>query len=157
MLVICLHILNYQTVKEYYKYTFINRCREVEGLEFGDETTKIIVNTKGTTGKVSQDFKEFINAVNGEFDNTGYSATIKPEIEKIKRNDKWRREYMTLYLHEQEIMRKSREEGRKEGKEEGKQEEKRLAIKNMLKKLSPEEIVELGYDREMVMSIMEEN
>lgn len=60
------------------------------------------------------------HTVNGEFDNTGYSATIKSEIEKIKRNDKWRREYMTLYLHEQEIMRKSREEGRKEGKEEGK-------------------------------------
>lgn len=60
---------------------------------------------------------------------------------------------MTLYLHEQEIMRKSREEGRKEGR----QEATRFAIKNMLKKFSPEEIVELGYDRELVMSIVKEN
>ena len=138
--------------KNRYKYTFTNKCEEVENLAFGDETTKIIVNTRGTNGEVSQDFKDFINAVNGEFDNTGYSATIKSEIEKIKRNNQWRREYMTLYMHEQDIMRKSREEGRTEGK----REEREFAIKNMLKKLSPDEIVELGYERELVMSIAEE-
>ena len=143
--------------KERYKYTFTNKCEEVEGLEFGDETTKIIVNTKGTVGEASRDFKDFINAVNGEFDNTGYSATIKSEVEKIKSNDKWRREYMTLYLHEQEIMRKSREEGKAEGRTEGIAEATRLAIQNMLKKLSPDEIIEMGYDRELVMSIAEEN
>lgn len=87
--------------------------------------------------------------MNGEFDNTGYSATIKSKVEKIKRNDKWRREYMTLYLHEQKIMRKSREEGRTE--------ERELAIRNMLKKLSPDEIIEMGYDRDLVMSIAEKN
>lgn len=56
---------------------------------------------------------------------------------------------MNLYIHDQDVERKGREEGRKE--------EKRLAIKNMLKKLSPEDIIELGYDRELVMSIAEEN
>lgn len=43
-----------------YKYTFNNKCQEVEGLEFGDETTKIIINTKGSIGDVSQDFKDFV-------------------------------------------------------------------------------------------------
>lgn len=56
---------------------------------------------------------------------------------------------MTLYLHEQKIMRKSREEGRTE--------ERELAIRNMLKKLSPDEIIEMGYDRDLVMSIAEKN
>ena len=143
--------------KEQYKYTFTNKCNEVENLEFEDETTKIVVNTKGKIGAVSEDFKDFINAVNGQFDNSEYSATIKSEVEKIKSNDRWRAEYMNLYLRDQEMKRAGREEGRKEGKEEGRKEEKRLAIKNMLKKLSPEDIIELGYDRELVMSIAEEN
>lgn len=147
--------------KDHYKYTFTNKCSEIENLEFGDETTKIIVNTKGTIGDVSQDFKDFINAVNGQFDNNEYSVTIKSELEKIKNSDRWRTEYMNLYWHDQEIMRKSRDEGREEGRNEGikagRNEEKRLAIKNMLKKLSPEDIIELGYDRELVMSIVEEN
>lgn len=139
--------------KEQYKYTFTNKCNEVENLELGDETTKIVVNTKGKIGAVSEDFKDFINAVNGQFDNSEYSATIKSEVEKIKSNDRWRAEYMNLYLRDQEMKRAGREEGRKEGRKE----EKRLAIKNMLKKLSPEDIIELGYDRELVMSIAEEN
>lgn len=135
--------------REQYKYTFTNKCNEVENLEFGDETTKIVVNTKGTIGDVSQDFKDFINAVNGRFDNSKYSATIKSEVEKIKSNDIWRAEYMNLYLRDQEMKRTGREEGR--------QEATMLAIKNMLKKLSPEDIIELGYDRELVMSIAEGN
>lgn len=94
-------------------------------------------------------FKDFINAVNGRFDNSKYSATIKSEVEKIKSNDIWRAEYMNLYLRDQEMKRTGREEGR--------QEATMLAIKNMLKKLSPEDIIELGYDRELVMSIAEGN
>ena len=68
-----------------YKYTFSNKCDEVDGLEYGDETTKIIINTKGSVGNVSEDFKKFIKAVNGEFDTTEYSAKIKSELEKIKK------------------------------------------------------------------------
>lgn len=94
-----------------YKYTFSNKCDEVEGLEYGDETTKIIINTKGSVGDVSEDFIKFVKAVNGEFDTTEYSAKIKSELEKIKSNDKWRREYMTLNLFERDAIRKGRAEG----------------------------------------------
>lgn len=105
---------------------------------------KIVVNTKGHIGEVSQDFKDFINAVNGEFNSTEFSAKIKSEVDDIKHNKKWRREYMTLYMHEQDLIRKS------------KMEERKLAIKNMLKKLSVEEVIELGYDKDLVMKIAEE-
>ncbi len=56
---------------------------------------------------------------------------------------------MTLYLHEQEIMRKS--------KAEGKAEERELAVRNMLKKLSPSEIIDLGYEEDLVRKIAEVN
>lgn len=68
---------------------------------------------------------------------------------------------MTLYLHErqmmwdslQEGMKKGLEEGRKEGMKEGRAEGERSAIKKMLTKLTPDEIVELGYERKLVMEI----
>ena len=88
-------------------------------MDYGDETTRIILNTKGTLGDVSEDLKDFLNCINGVFSSTEFSDKIKYEVEKVKRSEEWRREYMTLYLHEQEIKRESREEGIKEGKREG--------------------------------------
>jgi len=46
---------------DYYKlnhciYTFSNKCEEIDGLKYGDETTKIIINTFGSKGNVSDDF-----------------------------------------------------------------------------------------------------
>ena len=126
------------------KYTFSNKCDEVDGLEYGDQTTKIIINTKGTVGNVSDDFKKFIKAVNGEFDTTEYSAKIKSELEKIKNNDRWRKEYMALNLFERDAIRK------------GRAEEKEIAVRRMIKKLSPEDIIELGYDEKLVYEIVRE-
>lgn len=94
-----------------YKYTFTNKCDEIERLEMGDETTKIYLNTKGTKGKVSEDLKIFLNCINGVYNSDDFSATIKKEVEKVKSSEEWRAEYMTLYLHEQDIKRESRKEG----------------------------------------------
>ncbi len=110
-----------------YKYTFSNKCEEIEGLELGDETTKIFLNSKGTKGVVSEDLKIFLQCINGEYNSSEFSGKIKEEVYKVKRSEKWRTEYMIQYLHEQELereakkegMRKGIEEGRKEGRKEG--------------------------------------
>lgn len=136
-----------------YKYTFVTKCLEVEGLTFNDETTAIILNTKGTKGDVSDDLKEFLKCINGEYTSSDFSAKIKSEVNKIKRSEEWRREYMTLYLHEQEI----KAEAHKEGIKEGKMQEQELAIKRMLSIAPPEKIIELGYDRELVIKIVNES
>lgn len=64
---------------------------------------------------------------------------------------------MTLYLHERQMMWDSLQEGMKKGLEEGRKEGRaeadRSAIKKMLTKLTPDEIVELGYERKLVMEI----
>lgn len=100
-----------------YLYTFRNRCEEVEGLEYGDETVKIIVNTKGAEGEVSKELKEFLSCINGEFTNSGLSVKLKMEVEKVKRSREYRREYMTLYVHEEDIRRESLKKGEKIGEE----------------------------------------
>ena len=159
-----------------YKYTFTYKCDEVDGLEYGDETVKIMINTKGSKGEVSKDFKDFLNAVNGVFSNSEFSATMKQEVDRIKNNDNWRREYMTLYLREQQLIRENqekgwqkghaegleqglcegREKGRAEGRAEGREKERKNAIRNMLKELPPEKIIGLGYEAELVMTIANE-
>ena len=95
----------------YYKYTFTNRCIEVPDLEYGDETTKIIVNTYGTKGDVSEELKVFLNAVNGRFSNSEFSDKIKEEIDRVKRSDVMKREYLAMYFHEEDIREQSLAQG----------------------------------------------
>ena len=41
-----------------YIYTFENTCREEPGLTFGDDAYKVVVNTKGCRGEVSEELME---------------------------------------------------------------------------------------------------
>ena len=102
----------------YYKYTFTNKCNEVCGLEYGDETTKIIINTYGTKGDASDDLKDFLSAVNGQFSNSEFSDKIKEEIEKVKRSSDMKREYLAMYFHEEDIREESLEKGEIKAKKE---------------------------------------
>lgn len=97
-----------------YKYTFTYKCNEINGLEYGDFTTHIVLNTTGTKGNVSGDLKTFLKCINGVFSDNIFSATIKNEYEHIKLSRELRREYMTLEL---ELMDKF-EEGKRDAKTE---------------------------------------
>lgn len=105
-----------------YIYSFTYKCDQIKDLEYGDETTKIIINTYGTEGDASEDFKDFLKCINGEFTSTDFSDKLKLEIDKVKRSRKFRREFMTLYLHEEEIRREYHELGKSEGLEIGRAE-----------------------------------
>lgn len=98
----------------FYKYTFTNQCWEKPNLQYGDETTKIIINTKGIKGEISKDLKDFLDAVNGQFSNSEFSDKIKAEVERIKRSSDVRREFMALYLHDEDIRREGISQGVRE-------------------------------------------
>lgn len=48
-----------------YRYTFTNRCHEIDNLELGDDSTKVILNTKGCnekeTEKTLADFLKYVS------------------------------------------------------------------------------------------------
>ena len=131
-----------------YKYTFQNRCMEEEGLELGDGSTTIFMNTGGYKGDISKDCEVFLKSIRGQFTDNDFSAILREEVEKVKKNQKWRKEYMymSVFLHDAE----------KKGMAEGKTEAEKQAIKNMLQRFSPEEIIQLGYDRDLVVEISKE-
>ena len=101
--------------KNQYKYTFTYKCDEIPGLEYGDLTTMIMLNTLGTEGNISNDLKTFLNCINGVFSDDDFSATIKNEYEHIKLNRKFRREYMILEME----LKKQFNDGEKVGYDKG--------------------------------------
>lgn len=47
-----------------YRYTFSNRCHEIEGLELGDDSTRIILNTRGNNEtEVEKNLADFLKYV----------------------------------------------------------------------------------------------
>ena len=96
-------------------YTFENICKEDHSLSLGDGTVKIFLNTDGTLDDTSRDLRAFLDYVAGQQPETPYVEKLEKAVKKARKNRKWRHEYMTLLMRDQENIEKGREEGRNEG------------------------------------------
>lgn len=103
-------------------YTFENVCLQDENIRLNDEATKVFLSSKGTMEDVDEDVKAFLKYLNGELVKNDFVETIDLEVAKVRDNKEWRREFMTLFMRENEIREESRAEGKIEGKIEGKAE-----------------------------------
>ena len=95
-------------------YTFENRCLQNPGLVLGDDTVKIILNTKGTMDDVTPELKRLLDYIDNNEPEDEYTRELEKEVESVKKNEKWRLNYMTLQMRYQEIYEEGKEEGRKE-------------------------------------------
>ena len=68
------------------QYTFSYRCREQDGLELGDETTKMFLNAKGTVGEVDKDIDSFLAYVDGKAAEGKFTKDVATEVEKVKQH-----------------------------------------------------------------------
>ena len=109
-------------------YRFENRCIEEPELPFGDETVKVIVNTKGTTGTVNAELQEVIRYLDSGTVSGDFSRELEDAVNHVKSSEERRHEYMIMMLREQELLEKGREEGRVEGREEGRVEGREQGI-----------------------------
>ena len=103
-------------------YTFENRCIQNLDLALGDEATKIFLNTKGTADDVSEEMKNLLDYIDGKLPSDTYTNALDEEVRRIRQNEDWRLDYMTLDM---KFMEKY-EEGKREGIEMGKQRGKEL-------------------------------
>ena len=94
-------------------YTFRNRCLEKEGLELGDQTTKLFLNSKGQSDSLDPDVAAFLRYVDGKAPHGEFVKKLDQEVVRVKKHDETRREYMTLAME----LKKFREEGKEEGRE----------------------------------------
>lgn len=115
-------------------YTFENRCLQDYEIGLGDETTKIILNTKGTMNDISPEMKRLLNYIDGQEASDEFTRELETAVRYVKKNEKWRVNYMTLEMRYKEL--------REQGFEEGLEQEKIQTALRMLHtgKLSFEEI-----------------
>lgn len=109
-------------------YRFENRCIEEPELPFGDETVKVVVNTRGTEGTVNAKLLEVIRYLDSGIVSGDFSRDLEDAVNHVKSSEERRHEYMIMMLREQELLEKGREQGREQGIVEGVQKgEARLA------------------------------
>ena len=84
-------------------YTFENTCREEPELQFNDGTTKVVVNTKGRKGEVSEELKEVIRYLDDGTVSGNYSRELDAAVNAVKSNEDRRLEYMTMMVHDMEM------------------------------------------------------
>ena len=111
-------------------YTFENRCIQNLELGLGDGTTKIILNTKGTMNDVTPAMKKLLDFIDGKEPEDDYTKELDKAVQAVRKNEKWRLDYMTLQMNYQEKY------------EQGVEQEKRQSALRMIEagKLSSEEI-----------------
>ncbi|MBQ5561288.1 MAG: Rpn family recombination-promoting nuclease/putative transposase [Lachnospiraceae bacterium] len=95
-------------------YRFKNCCLECPDLVLEDDATKIFINTKGIQDDISDEFKEMIKVFNGEDGQSEYAKKLMHNVDEIRLNKKWRREYMQLWEIEKERYQEGKAEGRAE-------------------------------------------
>ncbi len=92
-------------------YTFENRCIQNTELGLGDDTTKIILNTKGTMDDISPEMKRLLDFIDGKEPQDDFTRELDKAVQSVRKNEKWRLDYMTLQMHYQEKYEQGFDEG----------------------------------------------
>lgn len=71
-------------------YTFENRCLENPELGLGDDTTKIILNTKGTLNDVTPEMKRLLDFIDGKEPEDDFTRELDEAVQSVRNNEKWR-------------------------------------------------------------------
>ena len=73
-------------------YRFENRCMEEPDLAFGDETVKVIVNTRGTLGAANDGLLEIIRYLDNGTVSGEYSRELEDAVNHVKSSEERRHE-----------------------------------------------------------------
>ena len=85
--------------------TFENLCCEDTNLTLGDGTKKIILNTKGSVGDISEELKALLRYMDGLAPESAYTQELEDAVADVRADEKWRREYMVLMERDREKIR----------------------------------------------------
>ncbi len=80
----------------------------------GDDTTKIILNSKGTMDDVSPEMKKLLDFIDGKEPEDDFTRELDEAVQSVRKNEKWRLDYMTLQMNYQEKYEQGIEQGNKQ-------------------------------------------
>ena len=141
-------------------YTFENICREDPGIKLRDGAFKIFLNAKGNLNDVSSELRAFLDYLGGKKSEDEYVQKLERAVKEAKRNRKWRHEYMTLLMRDQENQEIGEERGRREGRLEGMREgrlEGQLEgeLRKLVSLIRKKQL--RGYQKEQIADLLEED
>ena len=90
-------------------YTFEN-----PELSLLDGTTKIILNTKGIMDDVTPEMKRLLDFIDGKEPEDDFTRELDEAVQSVRKNEKWRLDYMTLQMNYQEKYEQGIEQGNKQ-------------------------------------------
>ena len=141
-------------------YTFENICREDPGIKLRDGAIKIFLNAKGNLNDVSSELRAFLDYLGEKKSEDEYVQKLERAVKEAKRNRKWRHEYMTLLMRDQENQEIGEERGRREGRLEGMREgrlEGQLEgeLRKLVSLIRKKQL--RGYQKEQIADLLEED
>ena len=93
-------------------------CINKPELKLNDGTHKIFLNTKEDRSGISKELKLLLDYFDDKEPESKLAKKIDKKVFEAKRNDQWRREYMSYQMELNQQYRNGKEEGRKEGQKE---------------------------------------
>jgi len=141
-------------------YTFENICREDPEIKLRDGAIKIFLNAKSNLNDVSSELRAFLDYLGGKKSEDEYVQKLERAVREAKRNRKWRHEYMTLLMRDQENQEIGEERGRREGRLEGMREgrlEGQLEgeLRKLVSLIRKKQL--RGYQKEQIADLLEED
>lgn len=80
----------------------LQRILPDNNLTLSDGVTKIFLNAEGRLNDVSKELKAFLDYVAGKKSEDSFVKKLERAVKEAKKNRKWRHEYMTLLMRDQE-------------------------------------------------------
>ena len=109
-------------------------CAENKCVELDDKSLKVIYNSSAYEKESNEKIRDFLKYIyTNEPGEDDFSKRISAMVEKIKDNDKFRREYAAMNLHDRDIQRAAKKEGIAVGIEQGTRQKAVETARNLLK------------------------
>lgn len=101
--------------KGLHRYTFEMRCAELPEYRLEDESTKIFFCAGGEGPDISEDMEAFLSwLATGKRNENGFVNRLEDAVEKARKSEEWRLEFMTLLMRDREKFNEGKLEGRQE-------------------------------------------
>lgn len=100
-------------------YTFENMCKEDQTLLLGDGAVKIFLNGDSQMEDVSSELRAFLDYVCGKPSEDSFVKRLEEAVREARKNREWRREYMTLWMRDQENIERGIQQGMQQGMQQG--------------------------------------
>ena len=132
-------------------YEFENVCLEDSEIKLNDGTHKIFLNTKGDKSDINKELKSLLEYFDGSEPESELTRKIDIKVIAARKNERWRREYMSLQME----MNLKYREGLKDGEEKGQENTNKL-IKILLKEKRYDDLEKSAQDIEYQNKLMKE-